>query len=201
LANSPVDFKKKLKEALSQRPKIPFQDVSRKSSAVLIPVYFQNGQYYILFTRRTEKVRYHKGEISFPGGGYHKDDGTLLNTALRESFEELGLASEDVEVLGELDDTPTRYSDYIITPFVGFIRPDYPFKPSDFEIVEIIRIPIDALLEKGSCREEPAIILGGRPFIPCVYTFNGQTIIGATARILSQFLEIFSPPYLTIIVK
>jgi 8-oxo-dGTP pyrophosphatase MutT (NUDIX family) len=192
LVLGPLDFKKQFKETLSQRRKIPFQDTLRRPSAVLIPVYFQQGQYHILFTRRTERVRYHKREISFPGGGYHIDDGSLLNTALRESSEEIGLAPEDVEVLGELDNTPTRYSDYIITPFVGFIRPDYDFTPSDFEIAEIMRIPIATLLDKSCFRQESPIALSGMLFIPYVYTYQGKTIIGATARILNQFLEIFS---------
>jgi hypothetical protein len=137
-------------------------------------------------------VHYHKGEISFPGGGYHQDDGGLLNTALRESFEEIGLAPSDVEVLGELDDTLTRGSDYIITPFVGSIMPDYKFKLSGFEIAEMIQIPIAALLQKGCRREEPVMMLSGRPFIPYIYAYNGNLIVGATARILKQFLDIFS---------
>src|SRR5271157_2069139 len=108
----------KLKEALANRQKIRLDDPKRRPSAVLVPIYYQAGQHSILFTRRTELVHHHKGEISFPGGGYHADDGTLLNTALRESFEEIGLAPEDVEILGDLDDTLTRGSPYIISPFV-----------------------------------------------------------------------------------
>jgi 8-oxo-dGTP pyrophosphatase MutT (NUDIX family) len=158
----------------------------------LLPLYFQNDQYHVLFTRRTELVHHHKGEISFPGGGYHPDDGSLLQTALRESYEEIGLAPNDIEVLGELDDTPTRGSDFIITPFVGSILPDYKFKVSDFEIAEIIRIPVKALLEEGCRRTEPTMILSGRAFIPYVYAYQGMMIIGATARILKQFLDIFS---------
>ena len=79
-----------------------------KRAGVLIPVYFKAGEHFILFTRRTELVHYHKGEISFPGGGYHDEDKSLLTTALRESFEEIGLVPEDVTVLGELDDVATR---------------------------------------------------------------------------------------------
>ena len=159
---------------------------------MLLPVYYQNGQHYILFTRRTELVHHHKGEISFPGGGYHPDDSTLLNTALRESYEEIGLGPADVEVLGELDDTVTKGSNYIITPFIGFIKPDYQFIPSNFEIAEIISIPIAALLGEGCRREDPVLILSGRPFIPYIYTYQNKMIIGATARILKQFLDFFS---------
>jgi 8-oxo-dGTP pyrophosphatase MutT (NUDIX family) len=159
---------------------------------VLIPIYYQEGQHFILFTRRTELVHHHKGEISFPGGGYHKGDGTLLNTALRESFEEIGLAPGDVEVLGQLDDILTRGSPYIVSPFVGTILPDYKFTVSDFEIAEIFQVPISALLKDGCRREEPVVTLGGRQLIPYVYAYEGKLIIGATARILKQFLDIYS---------
>jgi 8-oxo-dGTP pyrophosphatase MutT (NUDIX family) len=180
-----------LKEALSKRLKMHIQDESRKPSAVLVPFYYSKGQYYILFTRRTELVHYHKGEISFPGGGYHQDDGTLVNTALRESYEEIGLAPEDVAILGELDDMLTKGSHYVISPFVGAILPDYKFVLSSFETAELIQIPVTALLEKGCRREEPEIVLGDRPVIPYVYAYEGKLIIGATARILKQFLDVF----------
>ena len=167
-------------------------DQNLKRSAVLIPIYFKAGQYFILFTRRTELVHHHKGEISFPGGGYHQDDGTLLKTALRESHEEIGLAPEDVMILGELDDDATRSSGYVISPFIGSILPDYQYKLSSFETAEVIHIPVSALLEKDCRREEPAVVTAGRSFIPYVYAFEGRVIIGATARILKQFLDIFS---------
>ena len=71
-----------------------------KVSAVLVPIFLKAGQYHLLFIQRTERVREHKGQISFPGGAYEKADGLLLNTALREAEEEIGLAPGDVEVLG-----------------------------------------------------------------------------------------------------
>ncbi len=182
----------KLKDALTQRQRNQIIEDSRRPSAVLVPVYCREGRYFILFTVRTELVRYHKGEISFPGGGYSPSDGTLLTTALRESYEEIGLLPEDVEILGELDDVLTKGSNYIITPFLGFISPDYSFKTSRFEIAEIIEVPVDALLEEGCRTENPEEILSGRRFIPYVYTYQDRKIIGATARILKQFLDVYS---------
>jgi len=161
-------------------------------SAVLVPIYFQQGEYHILFTKRTELVHHHKGEISFPGGGYHPDDRSLLRTALRESFEEIGLDPAEVEVLGELDDIFTRGSPYVITPFVGAIHPHYDFKVSNFEIAEILRIPVRSLLEEGCRREEPEMVLNGMSLVPYVYAYHDKLIIGATARILKQFLDIFT---------
>ena len=96
-------MQQRLKQALSHRQKRRIVDPKRILSAVLLPLYYKQGEYYVLFTERTETVKYHKGQISFPGGGYEKDDKTLLDTALRECTEEIGLAADEVEVLGELE--------------------------------------------------------------------------------------------------
>jgi 8-oxo-dGTP pyrophosphatase MutT (NUDIX family) len=189
--NSLLNVNRRLKDLLSKRPVEHITAKERLPSAVLLPLFIKDDRHYLLFTRRTQLVRYHKGEISFPGGGYHSQDGSLLNTALRESFEEIGLKAEDVEVLGELDDLLTRYSNYIISPYVGSIAPDYPFVPSQFEIAEIITIPLIALLEKGALHYEPAFFENGVPHNPHVYYYKDKKITGATAAILKQFLEIY----------
>ncbi len=137
-------------------------------------------------------MSYHKGEISFPGGGVHPSDSSLLETALRESQEEIGLKPKDVYALGELDDLITRYSDFVVTPFVGAIRPGYSFVPSTFETAEILEIPACALLEEDCLREEAQIRLGGEIVRQYVYTYGKHRIIGATARMLRQFLEVYS---------
>lgn len=190
LKNSLIWINRKLREALSLRTKVSFLERGRRPSAVLIPLFYHEGQHHLIFTRRTQLVRYHKGEISFPGGGYHQADGSLVNTALRESFEEIGLAPQDVEILGELDDVPTRNSNYVITPYVGFINPRNQYKLSNFEIAEIIEIPVEGLLAEGCFREVP-VIPGDTLDIPFVYAYAGHVITGATARILKQFLGIY----------
>jgi len=163
-----------------------------KPSAVLIPTYFKDGRHFMVFTRRTELVPHRKGEISFPGGGYDPVDGSLLDTALRESFEEIGLEPAHVEILGELDDIRTWKSNYIISPFVGLIKPDYEFTLSSFECAEVIQIPIPALLDDNCYREEPSLVVEGKALQPGVYNYGKNKIIGATATILKQFLAIYS---------
>jgi len=113
-------MKQRLKQLLSLRQKRRIVDASRISAAVLLPIYYKQGQYYILLTKRTEKVKEHKGQISFPGGAREGEE-MLVNTALRECAEEIGLMAEEVEILGELDDTISRTSNYIISPFVALI--------------------------------------------------------------------------------
>jgi 8-oxo-dGTP pyrophosphatase MutT (NUDIX family) len=190
--NSESEIKLKLKHILENRPRKTIKDENRRASAVLIPLYFKDGQFYILFTKRTELVHHHKGDISFPGGGFHPDDDSLQQTALRESQEEIGLNSCDVEVLGQLDDFVTKGSPFIISPFVGVFKPDYHYITSAFEIAEIITAPIEALLQV-SCQESgPEVMPSGDLITAYVFTHGKYRIVGATARILNQFLGLFS---------
>jgi len=181
----------RLKQALAQRQKRHIVDASRVLSAVLIPIFYKQGEYYILFTKRTEKVKDHKGQISFPGGAYEEEDVALVNTALRECTEEIGLPVETVELLGELDDMPTVGTGYLISPFVATIPWPYPLKVDPREVKEIIEVPISALLDKDCLREETDT-LDGQVIPTYFYHHQGEVIWGATARILKQFLDIYT---------
>ncbi len=181
--------KQRLGQALSQRENRHIVDTRKVSSAVLIPIYYKEGQYHILFTQRTEKVKDHKGQISFPGGAYEEEDETLLNTALREAAEEIGLMASDVEVLGELDDVLTISTPYIISPFVAAIPWPYQFKLDEFETEEIIEIPISSLLDKD-CVHQRTEMIGAEEITTYFYHYQGRVIWGATARILNQLLDI-----------
>jgi len=183
--------KQRLRQALSRRQKRHIVDASLVPSAVLLPICYKQGQYYILFIKRTEEVKEHKGQISFPGGVYQERDGTLLVTALRESAEEIGLMADEVEILGELDDTVTVTSNYVIAPFVAFIPGSYQFKMSREEVEEIIEVSISAFLDESSRREETQII-NGKAVTSYSYHYQGRVIWGATAGILNQFLDIFT---------
>lgn len=180
----------RLKQVLTQRQTSHIVATSYVPAAVLIPVYHKQGEYHILFTKRTEIVKDHKGQISFPGGTYEAKDGTLLNTALRESTEEIGLAAEAVEVLGELDDYLTVGSGYIISPFVGVIPWPYPLKVDPIEVAKIVEVPISALLNKSYLRLGTDT-LNDQVITAYFYHYQGEVIWGATARILNQFLDIW----------
>jgi len=184
-------FKKKIRRILSQRQKqtIVFTDAPLAPAAVLVPLYESEGEYYILFTRRTERVEHHKGQISFPGGARHKEDGDLVDTALRETFEEIGVKPEDVEILGELDRMGTVTSNFLITPFVGIIPYPYEFTVSEEEIEELVEVPISALLAQENYREERQVY-EGRTYVASFFQYEGKVIWGATARILKQFLDL-----------
>ena len=184
-------MKQRLRQALSQRQKHHIINSNLVRSAVLLPIYYKQGQYYLLFTKRTQEVKNHKSQISFPGGAYQEEDGTLVNTALRESAEEIGLMAGDVELLGELDDFVTQVSSYIISPFVAIIPWPYKFKVNRKETEEIIEVPISALLDMGRLRLETRII-DDEEVTSFFYPYQGRVIWGATARILNQFLDIFA---------
>jgi 8-oxo-dGTP pyrophosphatase MutT (NUDIX family) len=182
-------MKERLKQVLSRRQKRHIVNPSRISAAVLLPIYYRQGQYYILFIKRTEKVKTHKGQIAFPGGTYETADGTLANTALRESSEEIDLAADKVEILGELDDELSLTSNYIISPFLALIPYPYQFKVDGEETEEIIEAPIPALLDENVIRQET---LGSDTITSYSYHYQGRVIWGATARILNKFLDIFT---------
>jgi len=185
-------MKYKLKQALTQRRKQYISVTNRVPAAVILPVYYnsEQGEYYILFTKRTSQVRDHKGEISFPGGVHEDGDNTLLDTALRECAEEISLPSAEIEVLGELDDAITLTSDYYIAPFVAFIPWPYQFRINNLEIERMVAVPVSALMAGDSLREE-AYVLDGEAFTLYYYQYEGDIIFGATARILNQFLDIY----------
>ena len=182
-------MKQRLKQVLSQRQKRRIADSSRTPAAVLVPIYEKQGQYYILFIKRTEGVEKHKGEISFPGGAGEERDKTLLDTARRECAEEISLMPEDIEILGELDDEASIKTNYIISPFVALIPWPYQFKVDGKETEEIIEAPTSALLDKGYSRQE---IGEGETTASYFYHYQGRVIWGVTARILKKFLDILA---------
>ena len=177
-----------LSQALTRREKRNIAAPNRTPAAVLIPIYYKDGQHYIVFIKRTEKVKVHKGQISFPGGTFSREDKTLIDTARRESAEEIGLMPNDIEVLDELDDEVSQASNYIISPFVALIPWPYQFKVDGEETEEVIEVPISVLQDKGYQRQE---IINGEAVTSYFYHYQGRVIWGTTARILKKFLDIF----------
>ncbi|MGD0795526.1 MAG: CoA pyrophosphatase [Dehalococcoidales bacterium] len=184
-------MKTELKNLLAARQKQPIDDPARVPSAVLIPLYQEQGQYYIVFIKRTDIVKTHKGQVSFPGGGRDSCDKTLRDTAIREACEEIGLRAEDIDVIGELDDEITTTSNYIVTPFVAMIPWPYKFTIEKAEVDEIISVPVSALLDRANIRPAIETLDGGIVVDSYNYLYQGKIIWGATARILQKFLEIF----------
>jgi 8-oxo-dGTP pyrophosphatase MutT (NUDIX family) len=181
--------KEKIEKILQNYKKRKFTDENLKSSAVLIPLFYNEGRCHVLLAKRSEEVDFHKGQVCFPGGGPEPRDSNLLQTALREAEEEIGLKAEDVEILGELDDNPTYTSGYVISPFVAFIPYPYPFKLNHKEVEEIFSVPLLALMDEAIFRQD-YYTMPDRSWPGYAYEYEGHIIWGATARILRQFTEL-----------
>lgn len=159
------------------------------AAAVLILLYPKAGSANVILTVRSDTVEHHKGQISFPGGAVHEADADLATTALRETYEEVGVDPEAVEVLGRLDDMITN-SNFRITPFVGALHgPLQEFVPSPLEVAEVLEVPVAHLLDPANAvseqRERNGHVQEGM-----AYLFEGHRIWGATARMLAEYLDL-----------
>jgi len=179
----------KIKKIIADRPRKIIEDKSRIPAAVLILLYEKAGEVYLLFTRRTEKVADHKGEISFPGGSRDHKDESWETTALREAAEEVGIIPETVEVLGLLDDCLTVSSNFVIAPVVGTLANTPQFQINPDEVEEIIEIPLSFFQDVFRQKIFPA-----DEFPPKSLTFQYREhcIWGATACIMKQLLSLLA---------
>ena len=176
-----------IRQALGDFPKRTLPVGYLRSSAVLLPLFELDGESRLLFTRRTDQVKHHQGEISFPGGAWEPTDADMTMTALREAEEEVGLKMEDVTVLGRLDDYESIHG-YHVVPYVGCFDAPYPFNSDPREIAEMIEVPLARLRDPAIFRVEDWTYRG-RQFPVCFYTVDEYEIWGLTAEILRQFLE------------
>jgi len=163
---------------------------------VLVPVLLAAAppEPYVVLTRRRADLRRHAGEISFPGGRQDAEDATLIDTALREAEEEIGLPREDVHVLGELPSTSTFATNYLIQPFVGQIGASRSWRLSPREVDAVLELPAAALREG---RTRTRLQRRGLTFDADAYVVGEHVIWGATARIVAHLLErldSFIPP-------
>ena len=158
-------------------------------AGVLIPLFREDGRFKVLFTKRTDKVEHHKGQISFPGGGIEKRDKSAVDAALREAHEEIGLMKEDVEVLGKTDDMITLVSNYVIHPFVGMIPFPYDFVINRSEVERIIVAPLEVFHPENTETRRWSAEYEGVVYNTPAYQYGDDIIWGATARVMENFME------------
>jgi 8-oxo-dGTP pyrophosphatase MutT (NUDIX family) len=183
-----------IRDLLTKRiPKpVEAQGALLRRAAVLIPLFKAGSEYRILFTKRTDSVEAHKGQISFPGGKIEEEDGSPLETALREADEEIGLSRKDVTVLGQMDDARTVSSNYIVHPFVGLIPYPYEFKTSVHEVKELLEVPFGVFISGDSAGENYPVAYGETTYQTLAYHYKGEVIWGATARIMKNLVDLVS---------
>ena len=148
----------------------------RRAAGVLVPFFNRDERLQVLFIRRTDRVPTHKRQVAFPGGAAEPEDDSLLDTALREASEEVGIEPTAVTVLGPLQAFDTRVSDFVISPFCGYLPgPDPAFRPTDFEVEEVLEVPLDQLRDPET--RHWGLVPGFNLPIPLTYYKVGEAII------------------------
>ncbi len=184
----------KLREAIEAAPssdgyaEIDLTDETRlKCAAVLIPLLRQDDEWHLLFTRRTDKVESHKGQVSFPGGACDEGETTPEETALREAHEEVGIDPQKVRVLGKIMNMITITS-FRVTPVVGIIEWPAVLQLGKDEVERVFTIPLNWLAERNNRWE---FTMPGRNRSLIVYhPYDGELLWGATARMTVDFLKV-----------
>ena len=154
---------------------------------MLVPVVERPGGHTLLFTRRTERLQDHAGQVSFPGGGREACDTDPIQTALRETEEEVGLGRQHVEVVGYLQGYLT-VSAYAVTPVVGLVTPDFRLNPDPLEVAEIFEVPFLFLADPQNLQVKERDF-AGHQFNYYQFDYQGHVIWGATAAMLVGFLD------------
>jgi 8-oxo-dGTP pyrophosphatase MutT (NUDIX family) len=162
----------------------------RTDAGVLVPMHGWPGQPGLVFTERRSDLKRHAGEISFPGG--RRDEGEeLIETALREAEEEIGLSSDHVEVVGALPPIGTFVTNYKISPFVGLIEEGMRFEPNPAEVESVLIASLDDL---AAGYEKRRLVRRGVPIKTDTYLVGDKLIWGATARILAELFTRLDRP-------
>ena len=175
---------------LEQKPDI--RPAKLTSAAVLMPVVARPEGATVLLTRRAPDLASHAGQVSFPGGKIDPGDASAEDAALRETEEEIGLARDRIEVLGQLGERVTG-SGFRVTPVLGLVRPPFPLAPASAEVETVFEVPLSFVLDRRNHRTETRYQKGvERVFY--VLPYGGFYIWGLTARLLVALCNILDPP-------
>lgn len=173
-------------ERLSEPPATkPPPRAGLREAAVLVPLLERPEGMSLLLVERTQHLRHHAGQVSLPGGRIESSDTDALAAALRETEEEIGVARDRVEVIGELEPVET-ITGFRITPFVGFLPTDARLRPDPYEVESTFEIPLDVALRVGGYELHTRRV-NDVPISYYTLDYDGHTIWGATARILVNF--------------
>ncbi len=157
---------------------------------VLMLLYENNNEWHTVFTQRRKYEGVHSGQMSFPGGKKEPQDKSIVETALRETEEEIGVASSSVEVIGRLTELYIPPSNFLVHPVVAHWQGEKIFKPQEREVQEIVEIPLSFFCdEKNVCLTEINLQQGLKTEVPA-FVYGEHVIWGATAIMLSEFREV-----------
>lgn len=160
-------------------------------AAVLVPIVLRETELTVLFTRRTDHLDDHAGQISFPGGRIEVTDAGPEAAALRESTEEVGLPADRVRLIGRLDTYVTR-TGFEVIPAVGLITPPFPVEPDSFEVAEVFEVPLAFFLAPEN-RQKHSRVYEGKSREYFAFPYGDYYIWGATAGMLVNLIEVLTP--------
>lgn len=158
-----------------------------RPAAVLVPLHWVDDEIHVLFTKRSEQLKHHSGQISFPGGGFEESDGTIRQAAIRETEEEVGITSEFIDVVGYLEDIET-ISGFYVTPFVAILQENFELKINPKEVSEVFSVPLDFFMDSENCQKRSAEYKG-RNVNYYIYPHEKHTIWGVTAEIIVKLVN------------
>ena len=190
-----IDISQRLNEAIQYAgdvsdgyAELELNDETRlKCAAVLVPLVWQDAEWHLLFTRRTDTVESHKGQVSFPGGACNEGETTPEQTALRETDEELGLQANHIKLLGRLTNLIT-ISYFRVTPVVGVVKWPIVFRVGEHEVARVFTIPLGWLANETNRWQFE--IPGTKRSVIAFHPFDGELLWGATARMTVDFLNV-----------
>lgn len=183
-------FLDRLRQRLAALDHRPESEWEAAPAAVLVPLYQEAGEWKLLFTRRTDEVDVHRGQVSFPGGRQEADE-TPGEAALREAEEEIGLAARDVTILGELNPLMT-VTQFVVTPVVGTLPWPYELQANSAEVARYFGVPIKWLADSSNLDVEFRQPMIPGPKIPVYHfkSYDDEVIWGVTARITVSLLDL-----------
>ncbi|MGC9352962.1 MAG: NUDIX hydrolase [Mariniphaga sp.] len=156
-----------------------------KPSSVLLLLFAEKNELFVCLIKRPLNMKHHAGQVALPGGR-HEPGETPLETALRETWEEIGITSDKIEILGSLSELFVDVSGFLIHPFVGWLAEKPTFKTNPAEVEKTILFPL--LKFRNNLDETELETVSGKLKVPCFF-FEGEIIWGATAMILAEFYD------------
>jgi 8-oxo-dGTP pyrophosphatase MutT (NUDIX family) len=187
------DLADRLHRALTSRTPSIATEWESRPAAVLVPLFESEGEWHLLYTRRTDNVESHPGQVAFPGGAIEASDGTPAAAALREANEEIGLPPSQVSILGQMNPLLT-VTQFMVTPVVAQIPWPFPLKINPGEVASAFQVPLAFLANPANLEKRPREpLIPGRP-IDVLYfrPYSDEVIWGVTARITADLLQIIS---------